>query len=74
MNRFKLGESGKRKTIQNRKCPYQMLNEHVWLWFCEARSRNIPITGPLIQEKASILSLQYGHDDFMASNGWLDKL
>ena len=30
MNRFKLGESGKRKTIQNRKCPYQMLNEHQW--------------------------------------------
>ena len=30
MSRFKLGESGKRKTIQNRKCPYQMLNEHQW--------------------------------------------
>ena len=30
MSRFKLGESGKRKTIQNRKFPYQMLNEHQW--------------------------------------------
>lgn len=71
--RFKSGANGNRKTSENRQCKYQTLNEHVWLWFCEARSRSIPITGPLIQEKAAMLSLQYGHDDFMASNGWLDR-
>ena len=44
----------------------------VWEWFCTARSKNMPVTGRLIQEKALMFSLELGHDDFSASNGWLD--
>ena len=29
--------------------------------------------GKMIKEKAIILSQELGHDDFMASNGWLDR-
>jgi hypothetical protein len=47
------------------------LNKKVWKWFCDARQRNIPVSGKLIQEKAVIESVALGHDDFTASNGWL---
>ena len=40
---------------------------------CEARSRNIPISGVMIQEKAVLLSMNYGYDDITGWNGWLDR-
>ena len=29
---------------------YGNLNELVWKWFCQARAKNIPIFGPIVQE------------------------
>ena len=48
---------------------YPDLDDAVWSWFCEARSRNIPMSGRLIQEKAAVLATAFGHNDFTASNG-----
>ena len=31
------------------------------------------MSGRLIQEKAAVLATAIGHDDFTASNGWLDR-
>lgn len=49
------------------------INDVVYKWFCTARAKGIPISGPIIQEKA----LQYSRDlnmgGFKASNGWLDR-
>ena len=33
--------------------PYADLNTKVFDWFCSARARNIPLTGRLLQAKAS---------------------
>ena len=33
----------------------------------------MPISGPLIKEKALIMSVEMGLDDFIASNGWLHR-
>ena len=71
--RWKDGENGDHKYGKKRKCVYEDLNEAVWGWFCEARSRNIPICDVMIQEKAVLLSMNYGYDDFTGSNGWLDR-
>ena len=71
--RWQEGENGKRKYGKQRKCGYPDLDDAVWSWFCEARSRNIPMSGRLIQEKAAVLATAIGHDDFTASNGWLDR-
>ena len=38
------------------------------------RSANIPISGPIIQEKASKISESLGLVDFKASSGWLHRL
>lgn len=73
VDRWENGENCERKYSKPRKCPYADLNEQVWKWFCDARQRNIPVSGKLIQEKAVLLSVTLGHDDFTASNGWLYK-
>ena len=72
-----LWESGEGRADQKlskvRKVCYKKLDELVWEWFSVARSKNLPITGRMIQQQAITLSLPLGHDDFMASNGWLDR-
>ena len=72
-DRWHSGIGGERKYMKARKCLYTDINESVWEWFCQARARNIPLTGRLIQEKAVMFSMETGHDDFTASNGWLDR-
>ena len=48
-------------------------NDLVWKWFCMARLKNIIVTGRLLQEKALMLSVEMGHDDFPALNGRLES-
>ncbi|XP_068671000.1 tigger transposable element-derived protein 6-like [Montipora foliosa] len=42
-------------------------------WFCKVRAMNIPVSGPLLQEKAQYFAEHLGHENFKASNGFLDK-
>ncbi|CAF1419046.1 unnamed protein product [Adineta steineri] len=53
----------------------QQLDQKVYEWFVTQRSKNIPISGPLIQEQARQIRQQLDptNDDFKASNGWLEK-
>ncbi|CAF4853678.1 unnamed protein product, partial [Rotaria socialis] len=52
------------------------LDQKVYEWFVQQRSKNIPIAGPLLQEQARQIRQQLGGSnagDFKASNGWLEK-
>lgn len=54
----------------------QCLDEQVYEWFVVQRSKNIPISGPILQERARQIRQQLGGpdaDSFKASNGWLQK-
>ena len=42
-------------------------------WFRKVRAMNIPVSGPLLQEKAQYFAEQLGHENFKSSNGFLDK-
>ncbi|XP_017475638.1 PREDICTED: tigger transposable element-derived protein 4-like [Rhagoletis zephyria] len=42
-------------------------------WITVARHKNIPLSGPLIREKAVEFAESLGYSDFVASAGWLDK-
>ncbi|CAF1418298.1 unnamed protein product [Adineta ricciae] len=53
----------------------QELNDQVFDWFVIQRSKNIPISGPIIQEYARNIAEQLGDTTgtFKATNGWLDR-
>lgn len=54
---------------------YNELNEALHLWFTQAREKGTPISGPILMEKAKMLSEMMGesYKDFSASSGWLDR-
>ena len=51
------------------------LDEQVYEWFTHQRSKNIPISGTILQEKAREIAESLGDNlgSFKASNGWLEK-
>lgn len=49
------------------------LNKALSEWFRKVQARNIPVSSPLLQEKAQYFAEQLGHENFKASNGFLDK-
>lgn len=42
-------------------------------WYLHACVNNLPISGPLLKDKALELASKVGLNDFKASNGWLQK-
>lgn len=72
----KLYEEGGVNANQKRKFPKTdglAIDQIVYEWFCKARNKNVPISGPLIKEKALEVSENLKICDFKASNGWLDR-
>ena len=62
----------KKKRFQSA-CKFKCINTAVYQWFCQIRTNNSPISGPLIQTKALQISQDLGITDFKASNGWLES-
>jgi hypothetical protein len=62
-----------RKTMK--KCEYEKVSEALFLWFTQQREKGVPITGPLLQEKALVFHKEFdeGESDFTASMGWIDR-
>lgn len=56
-----------------KKSEFGLLNDALYEWFGKARSKGIPISGPLLQEKAVQLAQTAQIANFSASNGWLEK-
>ena len=49
------------------------LDQVVYNWFCKARNKAIPISGPLLKQKALEAASSLKMDKFAASNGWLES-
>lgn len=64
--------SCKRKRF-NSGSKFAELNTLVLKWFEQARAKNLPLSGPIIQEKALQFAQQLQLTEFKASNGWLDS-
>lgn len=60
-----------KKKVRNSK--FEAINESTYNWFTQALSKNLPISGTLIQEKAREIAIENGVFDFKASNGWLES-
>ena len=50
------------------------IDDETYSWFVAQRAKNLPISGPILQEKARQIAMEFGDNVvFKASNGWLDK-
>lgn len=58
---------------RSKKGELQDVEDAVIMWLKQCRDKNIPISGPVLQEKAQHFAEQLSHPDFRASNGWLDR-
>lgn len=64
--------NSKRKRLA-RKTEYENINAKVLEFFVDCRSKNIPVSGPMLQEAALSIARNEGESEFKASNGWLAK-
>ena len=62
--------STKRRRVM-KETPFNSLNELMYSFFSQARAKNIPISGGIIQSKALWFAERLHFNDFQASNGWL---
>lgn len=58
---------------KRRKTGNEGIDELLLEWLSNCRSKNIPISGPILQESALQIAEKLGIEDFKASNGWLEK-
>ena len=59
---------------RHRTTDYTEVNDAMYKWYCLARQRCIPLSGPLLQEEAlQIARSIYPNTCFKVSNGWLDS-
>lgn len=66
------GRVKKRKTMK--KPANEALDNALYLWFIQKRSEGIPLSGPIVAEKALQFNTKLNGDvTFKASNGWLDN-
>lgn len=62
--------SKKRKTM--RKATDQQLDQALYLWFIQKRAEGVPLSGPIIQERALFFNEKLNVEkEFKASSGWL---
>ena len=60
--------------FRKRNCPLQFdgIDEVVYQWYSLARQRQVPVTGPMLQEEALKIAEALGNEVFKASNRWLE--
>ena len=49
------------------------INELIMEWFKDMSQRKLPISGPMLQEKALQFGKDLGNTEFKASNGWFEN-
>ncbi|UYV77978.1 hypothetical protein LAZ67_15003088 [Cordylochernes scorpioides] len=49
------------------------IEEALFRWIRQANAMKLAINGNILKEKAILLALKMGQDNFEASNGWLEK-
>ena len=70
---FEDGKNTSTKYLAPRPLVYPEIDEEVWNFFVEARSKKIPISGFNLLSEAEELALRHGYSNFNASNGWLQR-
>ena len=72
MNAYASNETpnhAKRKRLSK----YTDVNQALWDWYMICRNSNIPISGAMLKEEATLIAEKLEITDFVAFNGWLEK-
>ena len=74
LKEWEINESSSGKKRENPQ-KFLITNEYLWKWYVPCRQSNVPVSGPMLQEEALIISERLGGNSvgFTASNGWLSK-
>ena len=56
-----------------RKTGNEEINKLIWEWFKDMSRRKLPISGPMLQEKALQFAKDLGNTEFRGSDGWLES-
>ena len=70
-NAFQESMNADIKYLVPRNMLYPDIDQQVWDFFCQARSKCIPINDPMLQSEANKIAMKHNHNNFPASNGWL---
>ncbi|XP_050546042.1 tigger transposable element-derived protein 6-like [Daktulosphaira vitifoliae] len=57
--------------VESNPAEYPNVEVCLFKWFTQCRDKNIPISRPLLKEKAEYFATQFGYSNFNASQGWL---
>lgn len=71
--KLKSGAASNMKRCRLRGSAFPDVEKALVLWLKKARSENLPVTGPLLAEKAEAFAAQLNCEDFSCSNGWLAR-
>ena len=71
MAAYEANQSESRK--RNHPSQFDEIDEAVYQWYSLARQRQVPVTGPMLQEEALKIAEALGNEVFKASNGWLER-
>lgn len=70
MSAFECHAPASRKHI--RRPAFVDVDDIGYWWYSFARKRNVPVSGPILQQEALLLARRLGDQKFKASNRWLD--
>ena len=69
---FESGQcSASKKTEKG--CKYEEVDNAIFTWFNQARSNNIPISGPILLEKANQYVVPLYDEDQRISPSWINR-
>lgn len=71
MSSFQANAPASRKRSWGAK--YEDIDTAVYEWYHLARERLVPVSGPMLQEEALMIACELRHNNFKASNGWLQS-
>ena len=68
LKQFEKNDPGEYKK-KIRKTGIEEINKLTWEWFKDVTARKLPVSGPLLQERALKFATDLGNNCFKASNG-----
>lgn len=69
LTNFKLQPSRKKIKLSE----FPNLDSSLFKWYVQCKDNNLPVSGPILKEKAKIFAKSLGYTNFKNSTGWLDK-